>query len=416
MTTPSGLTALALLTAGAAFALPPAPAAAVILSVSLCDGQVATVVGTPGADVLLGTPGRDVIAGLGGNDRISGGAGDDTVCGGDGADRLRGDEGDDALFTGNARWIDNRAGSGFRPDRLDGGPGDDTLDIGREPASRSGHGVSGVITFGSTADGAVDGVVVDLAGRSAVGDGTDVVVPRDGLRVVGTPAADVLRGSAFGEELLGQGGADTIHGRAGDDILRADAGEPTPGGQGSDDDRLNGGPGKDLVTGSIGADFLRGGGGLDVVEATGAGPGRIFGGPGDDFLRMTLSRTTGVVIDGNAGRDDVVLDAAERVEIRMNRAAIALGDQTLGTFTLVERVSPADHVALDYYGTPGPDAVYAGRHGRLRAWTFGGADEVWGSHLGDRIDTGAGRDEVRGRGGRDTCLHAEQRSGCELLR
>ncbi|MGZ5214522.1 MAG: hypothetical protein ACXWEN_12345, partial [Actinomycetota bacterium] len=37
-----------------------------------CQGQVATIVGTPGDDVITGTPGNDVIVGLGGNDVING--------------------------------------------------------------------------------------------------------------------------------------------------------------------------------------------------------------------------------------------------------------------------------------------------------------------------------------------------------
>ena len=46
----------------------------------LCDGHVATIVGTPGDDDLLGTKGDDVIAGLQGNDFIEGRGGDDIIC------------------------------------------------------------------------------------------------------------------------------------------------------------------------------------------------------------------------------------------------------------------------------------------------------------------------------------------------
>ena len=55
-----------------------------------CLGEIATVTGTPGDDVLNGSPGDDVINGLGGNDVIIGGLGNDTICGDLGNDRLGG--------------------------------------------------------------------------------------------------------------------------------------------------------------------------------------------------------------------------------------------------------------------------------------------------------------------------------------
>jgi hypothetical protein len=75
-----------------------------------CEGKVATIVGTPGDDVIYGTDdddvivgrgGDDVIYGLGGNDTICGGGGNDTLVGGDGNDPLRGGSGDDILIDGN---------------------------------------------------------------------------------------------------------------------------------------------------------------------------------------------------------------------------------------------------------------------------------------------------------------------------
>ncbi len=52
----------------------------------ICDGHVATIVGTAGNDHLIGTDGPDVIAGLGGDDVILGLSGNDIICGGDGND------------------------------------------------------------------------------------------------------------------------------------------------------------------------------------------------------------------------------------------------------------------------------------------------------------------------------------------
>ena len=63
-----------------------------------CDGLQATIVGTPGDDVLNGTPGPDVIVGLQGDDTIHGMGGDDTVCAGQGDDMILGGAGFDVIF------------------------------------------------------------------------------------------------------------------------------------------------------------------------------------------------------------------------------------------------------------------------------------------------------------------------------
>lgn len=89
---------------------------------SRCRGKKATIVGTPGRDVLRGTKGRDVIAGLGGNDVIRGLGGNDRICGDVGRDRLYGGNGRDHLFGG--KGADLLVGGRGR-DRLRGGPGRD---------------------------------------------------------------------------------------------------------------------------------------------------------------------------------------------------------------------------------------------------------------------------------------------------
>ncbi len=99
----------------------------------LCRAVGASIVGTPGNDVLRGTPAADVIAGLGGNDVIAGlggndlvcaGAGNDTVAGGRGNDKLRGEEGKDKLSGGPGRDL---LVGGKGKDKLKGGKGKDKL-------------------------------------------------------------------------------------------------------------------------------------------------------------------------------------------------------------------------------------------------------------------------------------------------
>src|SRR5712692_7987809 len=60
-----------------------------------CGGLAATIVGTPGNDVLVGTSGPDVIVGGSGDDQISGLEGDDVICGDQGNDVIQGYQGND---------------------------------------------------------------------------------------------------------------------------------------------------------------------------------------------------------------------------------------------------------------------------------------------------------------------------------
>ena len=110
-----------------------------------CDKLPASIIGSPGPDVIKGTAGSDVIAGLGGadqidglggNDRICGGPGADTLIGGAGDDRLLGDGGDDHLHGGDdgdlligGRGNDHLYG-GAHGDGLKGGAGNDSCDGG----------------------------------------------------------------------------------------------------------------------------------------------------------------------------------------------------------------------------------------------------------------------------------------------
>ncbi len=102
----------------------------------LCNGEVPTLVGTPGPDELTGTPGTDIIAGLGGDDTIYGLAGDDVLCGGPGNDTIAGGSGDDLLLgeedddTLIGGKGDDYLDGGSGRDLLSGGPGDDGMDGG----------------------------------------------------------------------------------------------------------------------------------------------------------------------------------------------------------------------------------------------------------------------------------------------
>lgn len=167
-----------------------------------CNGEIATIVGTPGDDVLTGTPGPDVIAGLGGNDRIFGVAGDDVICGGAGQDVIFGGGGDD--------WIDGESGNDYDPDfvwgpdfqpqfggidGLHGGPGNDTI--------FGGGGVD--FLYGDGDDDWMDGGTQNDRLFGALGNDT----------IFGGDAQDLVKGGGGNDTLQGGDGLDKVFGGTG---------------------------------------------------------------------------------------------------------------------------------------------------------------------------------------------------------
>jgi uncharacterized repeat protein (TIGR01451 family) len=95
-----------------------------VLAAPVCRGVTATIVGTPGPDVLAGTGGSDVIVSLAGNDTIRSLAGGDLVCAGSGRDFVAAGTAADQVFAGaGADRVFGRGG----PDLLRGGAGNDVL-------------------------------------------------------------------------------------------------------------------------------------------------------------------------------------------------------------------------------------------------------------------------------------------------
>ena len=172
-----------------------------LVVVPTCDGELVTIVGTTGDDVILGTEGDDVIWGWKGDDRIFGLGGDDIICGGHGSDLMAGNAGDDRIF---------------------GGAGKDTADYATAPGP----------------------VAVNLGSDSATGAvGTDVV-----------RNVENVNGSAFDDDLRGDNGDNILQGGAGDDLLK---------GKGGGDDMLLGQAGDDRLYGGLGDDLMSGAGGQD---------------------------------------------------------------------------------------------------------------------------------------------------------
>jgi len=212
--------------------------------VMLCDGKVATKVGTPGDDTIFATPSDDVIVGLAGADTITGGEGDDTICAGAGADIVYGNGGADVIIGGSG------------PDIINGGPGADVIKgVKGKDVLIGGPGVDELIGGGGkdTADysGATSGVTVDLSMGTASGDGHDSISGVE--NVTGSDYADTITGDDGRNKIRGGAGNDTLSGKGGKDLIYGEGDDDTISGNGGADD-LRGGQGYDSTDGGAGTD------------------------------------------------------------------------------------------------------------------------------------------------------------------
>jgi Ca2+-binding RTX toxin-like protein len=260
-----------------------------------CFGADATIVGTPGVDILRGTAGDDVIVGGGSDggtdgekgDKIWGLGGNDKICavadatetiarGGSGKDQIEsagavfGGPGDDSLV--------NAAGDPLFAFQV-GGPGDDLMTSSNDDGTWfvPGPGNDTVTATKPSAFSLVDffhgvdrGVTVDLRRGRANGQGDDALA---GIRMVlGSRFADIIVGDDRTNAFDGLGGADVLKGFAGRDYLRGGAG----------DDWVDGGRGGDQLAGSAGSDALHGRRGADFLVEVRPEPNLVLAGPGRD--------------------------------------------------------------------------------------------------------------------------------------
>ena len=178
---------------------------AVVVFVSLGDGDdIAQVTGQLGLD---GSGGA-------GDDTLKGGRGSDELRGGTGADRLHGGEGEDILYPDSEPGdLSEQPASRSQGDFLDGGRGRDTASASPSAANLS----------------------LDLSTLSSMfgpGPVEDRVVSIEAA--TGTPNSDQLAGDNAANFLSGHGGADVVRGRGGDDEIEASG-------------RIHAGPGDDVI-------------------------------------------------------------------------------------------------------------------------------------------------------------------------
>jgi Ca2+-binding RTX toxin-like protein len=271
------------------------------------DAGVNTLVGQQNRDLIYGFGGDDGLDGGSGDDALDGGAGDDLVLGGLGNDNLLGGDGKDTLVGGSGNdeldGGDNPAGA---RDTLYGGDGDDILRGGSgDDDLIGGAGTTGDQLFGGEGTDrasyafldngveAIEGVVADLETPSA-NTGAAYKDSYNSIEdLLGTKAADTLRGNGGKNKIEGGAGSDTIVGRDGDDVLRGgDNGDTLYGDAGAD--FLYGEEGNDTLWGGSGKDELYGGAGDDTLYAEGDDD-RLDGGTGSDVLHGGTGSDTYVV-------------------------------------------------------------------------------------------------------------------------
>jgi Ca2+-binding RTX toxin-like protein len=257
----------------------------------------------------------DFLIGNDGINLFSGRSGDDTLKGGGGHDYLYGDADNDTLI------------GGADGDTLDGGAGIDTASYALSAA-----GVTVHLEYGTASSGDAQG---------------------DQLYSI-----ENLEGSAYYDDLMGDGGANVLTGNDGDDTLDGAGGIDTLYGGGGGD-TLFGRAGNDTLYGGADGDYLEGGGDNDVLYG-GAGPNLMIGGVGNDTYYVESSGD--VIIDYAGQGSDVVQ---------------ALVDYTLGVNVSVEIISLDSGTATSATGNNLGQTIF-GNSGNNYLNGGGGADILSG--------------------------------------
>jgi Ca2+-binding RTX toxin-like protein len=317
--------------------------------VPICNGKLATIVGTTASETLTGTAGDDVIVGLGGNDTISGAGGNDTICGGDGNDTLNGG-----------------TGANFQS----GGTGTDTATYATRTTA---------VTL------SIDGVAND--GTAGEGDN----IQTDVENVTGGSGNDTLSGSSATNKLTGGGGADSLAGAGGNDTL--------DGGTGSD--VLGGGTGTDTAT------YATRTTGVTVTLDNVANDGDSSDGNADN-VNSDIENVT-----GGSGNDTLTGSATTNTLDGQNGADVLSGLGGIDTATYATRTSAVtvtlDNAVNDGNSADGSaDNVKSDIENLIGG---SGADTLTGSASANTLDGGNGADVLSGLGGIDTATYATRTTG-----
>ena len=176
----------------------------------------------------------------------------------------------------------------------------------------------------------------------------------DGLEIIGTDGADILRGTSRDDLILGGAGNDIIRGRGGDDQIAGEEGNDLIfGGFGNDiieggsgDDLIFGQFGDDCIHGGSGNDLIRGGKGDDIIDG-GEGSDLIFGGGGKDVFEFNIEDFELGIIDAigdfHVGQDTIVINGlSDEDELTFDPITntVSLNGNSIISLTLVDDFRP----------------------------------------------------------------------------
>ena len=246
--------------------------------------QAVSIVGTATANSLTGGKGNDTIFGGAGNDTVSLGSGNDIYIYSGGNDLIQDyTAGQDKIklasgsiisaslsssnvilktFNGN---ITVKNGKGKKITIVDSN-GKETSNIYPLETLPAGISISNSVL---TASSSFKGETIDLADYEKVTK-VDASALSKSVGIIGTAAANSLKGGKGADILIGDDGNDTLYGNAGDDILIDFSGNSKLYGE-AGNDSLSGGSGNDTLTGGAGNDVFIFSAGKDVITDYAAG-------------------------------------------------------------------------------------------------------------------------------------------------
>lgn len=295
----------------------------VTVTYQISDGQHSV-----GNTATLVVEGRDevvpglTLTGTTGANLLTGDAGPDTIRGLSGADTLIGNAGNDTLD------------GGLGSDSISGGAGDDTIVV------RSTEATGDQIDGGAGTDTlSIDGTTNLSLSTTANFSSLELMVA-SGVQIRGTASADVLDFSGFTSVT----GVTGIYGLSGNDSL----------------------------VGSAVADTLYGGANVDTVR----------GGGGDDTIVVRSNEAQTDVMDGGAGQDLILFDAAG-------------GVVTIGSSNRLSAIEQIDGAGVALRGTSSADTLDFSKMALVNVSSLsglGGNDTISGGTGDDTLTGGAGAD------------------------
>ncbi|WP_162236029.1 hypothetical protein [Devosia sp. Leaf64] len=372
------------------------------------------------ANILIGNSAANTLNGGGGDDTLIGGGGNDTLNGGTGADLMSGGTGDDtyvvdnigdgvtelsaegtdlvqssvtytlgnnvenltltgsAAITGRGNELNNTIIGNSGANVLNGGDGNDILIGGAGADSLNGGNGTDTASYETSSIGLT---IKTASSSSSTGDAAGDTFS----------SIEILKGTAFDDEIVFVGDGVTLHGGDGNDNLIADGiGNTIYGGAGNDLIRAKDGP--DVLNG--GNDVLDGGSGNDEMYGLG-GNDMMIGGTGDDAMMGGMGNDTYVV---DSVSDLVVENAGEGTDLVQTTVSYTLADN-------VENMTLLGSGSINATGNALSN-VLIGNAGANTLNGAGGADTMSGGggndlyivdNIGDVVNelTGEGTDSVQ---------------------